>query len=156
MLRNARYAAVLLILIFLAPAWAMAQDQWAGRWWDRPRIAERLDITAGEKASLDDLYNQARRNLLDLKNEVEKQRLELEIALEAQPLNKDAAMERFLGVEEARSRLATERFRFLLEIRSLLGRDRFQDLKRFFEAQRRGRGPAPGGSPAPGPGRPAQ
>ena len=92
MLRNARYAAVLLILIFLAPAWAMAQDQWAGRWWDRPRIAERLDITAGEKASLDDLYNQARRNLLDLKNEVEKQRLELEIALEAQPLNKDAAM----------------------------------------------------------------
>lgn len=128
---------VLSCIVFLAVVWlpgiCMGQVMLPGKWWRVPQISERLDLSASEKAQLDDLFFQNRRKLLQFKRTLEQEQTELQAMLEADPLDEATVVEKLRKLEEARTNLASERFRFILEVRKLLGLERFQRLKAVFK-----------------------
>jgi len=129
---------VLLLLIFMAvPATVMGKDMPVGKWWHRPAMASKLNLSEAEKSKLDEKYIESRRNLIKLKNVVESEGFELEVLLENEPLDEAKTLEQHKRMEKARSDLANERFRFVLEVRKIIGLERFQELKASFQKFRR-------------------
>jgi Spy/CpxP family protein refolding chaperone len=114
------------------PAAAAGQDVPPGKWWQIPQVSRRLDLTAGEKNRLDDLFYASRRKLIELKGRVESEQLKLDHLLEAANTDQKAVEAQFERLESARSALADERFQFLLEVRRILGFERFRELKMIY------------------------
>lgn len=128
-----------------------------GRWWKKPKVAEKLKLTGQEKKELDNLYIQNRRRLIDLKSNMEKAKFELELIAEEEDFNKSASISLFKKLQEARTNMAVESFTLYVEVRQLLGYGRFQKLKSAMQGrmeQRRGgqgrRGQREGGGPQGG------
>ncbi len=119
------------------PATVMGKDMPVGKWWHRPAVASKLNLSEAEKSKLDEKYIESRRNLIKLKNMVESEGFELEVLLESEPLDEAKALEQHKRMEKARSDLAIERFRFVLEVRKIIGLERFQELKASFQKLRR-------------------
>lgn len=139
----------LLILVAMAlltssPVWAKRGGKGGfgdfqlppGKWWRMPEAVSRLNLTADEQNSLDEMYVQSRRKTIDLKSNLEKERLELEVLVNAAQLDENACRDRFSGMQAARSALAAEWFNHVLEVRKLLGYDRYQILKEEFQKRR--------------------
>ena len=66
---------------------AMSGQGEHGRWWDNPKIAERLKLTDAQRKAMDDTLQQHRETLVDLRGSLEKAELELEPL--AQPMVED-------------------------------------------------------------------
>ena len=103
-----------------------------GRWWQMPRVEEKLGLTAEEKTKLDSLYYDNRGKMIDLKGTVSKAQLELEQILDSESLNEANALSQFRKLLNARDRMAEARFAHLLKVRQVLGNERFQKLKMSF------------------------
>jgi Spy/CpxP family protein refolding chaperone len=138
MLRRSFYIALLLVFV-AAPIPVLGDDIPIGKWWHRPGMASKLNLTDAEKVKLDQAYIESHRNLIKLKNVVESERFELEVLLESEPLDEINVLEQNKRLEKARSDLAQERFRYILEVRKIIGHDRFQELKASFKKFRRQR-----------------
>jgi len=100
-----------------------------GKWWHVPEIAEKLGVTTDEKAKLDELALERKRELIDLKSAVQRQELELEAILDQADFDATACKDQFGKLLEARQEVATERFGFHVEVRELLGLDRYRELR---------------------------
>ena len=124
---------VLFLIIFLLPINAMAQRMKYGKWWQRPEIAQQINLTDEETTNLDNQFLESRRKMIDLKSNVEKEQLELEWLLEAKDLDEKAVRKQRQKLEEARSALDAERFELILQTRKILGYERFQEVKAYME-----------------------
>jgi Spy/CpxP family protein refolding chaperone len=127
--------------LVLGATWAAAQPMGVpqGRWWERPRIAEKLALTAEQKARLESIAMTSAKTMIDLKAEVEKAELDLKGAADTEPLAAARIREAFKVLQQARSRLETERFEMLLKDREVLTTEQWhqlQELKRDRERQR--------------------
>lgn len=138
---------ILLVLIFvfglasigMAKSSGFAEGGWShgkesigmpsGKWWKRPKVAEKIGITEEEKEKLDNMYYKHRYQIIDLQSQVQKERLELEQLLDRKDFNAKASIDHFAKLQKAHNTRAAERFRFLVQVRELLGLDRFQQLK---------------------------
>jgi Spy/CpxP family protein refolding chaperone len=141
---------VMWVVLLLAPVAAMAEsDSPPGRWWQIPALAEKLDLSAQERKSLESLYSQKRKVLFEMRSDVEKQRIELESSLEKEPLDQRAVKEQYRKLEEKRQKLSAERFQYLLEVRKIIGRDRYLKLMTMAKERRSGRGGAQDDEPSP-------
>jgi Spy/CpxP family protein refolding chaperone len=129
------------MLMLLVPVAARAEgDSPPGRWWQIPALAEKLDLSAQERQSLESLFTERRKVLFAMRSEVEKQRFELENILEARNLDQRAAFDQFRKLDEKRQKMALERFKYLLEVRKVLGSDRYIKLMNMAKDYRGGRG----------------
>jgi Spy/CpxP family protein refolding chaperone len=116
-----------------------------GRWWQRPRVAAKLGLTAAQKQKLETTTVEHARVMIDLKATVEKAELELRLAADASPFDADRVRAVFARLQQARMRLETERFELLLAQRELLSPEQWQELRglaRELMERRRGGGGA--------------
>jgi Spy/CpxP family protein refolding chaperone len=97
-----------------------------GKWWHKPEIIEKLDLTADEQAKLDELALERERKLIDLRSNVQRQALELEAILDQEDFDRSACLDQFGKLVDARTEVATEQFDFHVEVRELLGLDRYR------------------------------
>ena len=109
-----------------------------GRWWQKPEIAEELDLTADEQEKLDVLFLESQRALIDLRSNVQRQELELEALLEQADFDRRACIDQFDRRVDARSEVARRRFAFHVEVRELLGLDRYRELRATLRDRHRG------------------
>jgi Spy/CpxP family protein refolding chaperone len=100
-----------------------------GKWWKRPKLAEKIGITEEEKEKLDNIYYKHRYQMIDLHSQVQKERLELEQRIDSKDFDTKVCIDHFTRLQKARNNRAAERFRFLIKVRELLDLDRFQQLK---------------------------
>jgi Spy/CpxP family protein refolding chaperone len=117
-----------LMALWLVPAPVLGQEIGQGRWWRWPRLAERLQLTEGQRTQLDEKFYASRRHLIDLRAQVEREQLEVQRLLEREPLDDTAVLAQFKNLDAARAKLARERFAFIVEIRKIVGLDRFKQL----------------------------
>ncbi len=100
-----------------------------GRWWERPRAAERLALSAEQRARLEELTIRHARELADLKAEVEKAEIDLRAAADREPFDAAAVRRAFTALQQARSRMEAQRFEMLLAIRETLTAPQWALLK---------------------------
>jgi len=144
--------------VVLAAAGAVAQPLGVpqGRWWERPRFADGLMLSAEQKARLETLTVENARGMIDLKATVEKAELDLRTAAEAEPFDAAKVRAAFREVQQARTRLENERFESLLRVREVLNAEQWRRLRELTRdavrervQERRG---GPGGPPMGPPG----
>ena len=120
---------LMLAMLLMGAGATFAAEMPVSKWWNNAVLTERLNLTAQQKALLDEKYIEARRRLIQMKGDLETQRFELEVLLEQDPLDEPRIMDHFRMLESLRAGLVKVGFEFILDTRRILGVERFRQLK---------------------------
>jgi len=115
-----------------------------GRWWNNPRIVERLKLTDEQRKEFDSILLEHREKLIDLRANVEKAELEMEPLVRADQPNEAQILAQIDKVAQARAELEKANARYLLAIRSKLTPEQWkqvQDFRQNHDQMRREWGP---------------
>ena len=100
-----------------------------GRWWNNPRIVERLKLTDAQRKEFDGIFLQHREKLIDLRANLAKAELALEpLVSDAQP-NETKILAQIDKVAQARAELEKANAAFLLAIRGKLTAEQWTQLQ---------------------------
>src|ERR1035438_8115909 len=133
-----------------------------GRWWNNPRIVERLKLTDDQRKQFDQILLQHRETLIDLHANLAKAELALEPLVRDDQPNESAILAQIDKVAQARAELEKANARYLLALRSKLTPEQWKQVQEFREnrGQMRGNwgegghGPVEPGGGGPGRGGP--
>ncbi len=124
------------------------------RWWDNPRLATALKLTADQQKAMDGILYAHREKLIDLQADLEKANLGMQPLMNADEPNKEAIEAQIDKVVEARAALEKANANFLLDLRMQLTPDQWKQVKAFREGGMRDRMHGPDGhgwgGPRPG------
>jgi Spy/CpxP family protein refolding chaperone len=123
-----------------------------GRWWNNPRVIERLKLTDDQRKAFDGIMMEHREKLIDLRANVEKAELEMEPLVGADQPNEAKILSQIDKVAQARAELEKANARFLLAIRNKLTPEQWKQVQAF----RDNRGQQRDGKEFRGPGRDGQ
>lgn len=134
-----------------------------GRWWNNPKIAEKLNLTEDQRKAMDAIFQQHREQLVDLRANVEKAEIAMDPLVKADQPNESAVLAQIDKVAQARAELEKANARFLFELRAKLTPDQWKQVQEFRQShegmhQMRHGGPGrmgtggDGGTPPPPPG----
>ena len=115
-------------LLIVGSAWAQPLAMPPGRWWERPRLAAELALSAEQRATLDTVALAHAKTMVDLKGEVEKAELDLRMASDAEPFDVRPVRDAFAALQQRRGRLELERFEMLLKVREVLSAEQWKKL----------------------------
>jgi len=145
---------------------AMRSHNEFGRWWNNPKITERLKLTDDQRKAMDDIFQKHREKLIDLRANLEKAEVEMEPLVKADQPNESAVMSQIDKVAQARAELEKANARFLFALRAKLTPEQWKQVQEFrqnrgemrhdWRHDGRGRGEGPGngddkGAPPPPP-----
>lgn len=143
---------------------AMGPHAGFGRWWNNPKIVEKLKLTDDQRKAMDQVFQEHREKLVDLRANVQKAEIEMEPMVRADQPNESAVMEQIDKVAQARAELEKANARFLFALRAKLTPDQWKQVQEFRQnhegAHREwrksgrglGSGPDQGGQTPPPPG----
>ena len=122
-----------------------------GRWWNNPKVVERLKLTDEQRKSFDGILLDHRAKLIDLRASLEKAELTLEPLMSDDSPNEAKILAQIDKVAQARAELEKANAGFLLAIRAKLTPEQWKQVQVFranHEHEGRGReerGPGHGG-----------
>ena len=99
-----------------------------GRWWNNPKVIERLKLTDDQRKEMDQILLEHREKLIDMRAGVEKAELEMEPLVGADQPNEQGILAQIDKIAQARAELEKANARFLLAIRAKLTPDQFKEL----------------------------
>lgn len=100
-----------------------------GRWWNNPRLVEKLKLTDVQRKDFDDIYLQHREKLIDLRASLQKAELALEpLMRDAQP-NEAKILAQIDKVAQARAELEKANAAFWLAIRGKLTAEQWAQVQ---------------------------
>jgi Spy/CpxP family protein refolding chaperone len=127
-------------LILLGAVQAQAKDMHCGmhnfKWWQSPELSKDINLTAGEKQSLDDLFVKNRNTLIDLDSSLEKAQFKLHDMLEKDSVDETSVLAQNKVVEEDRLKISDEHIKYMLGMKKILGQDRYHQLMVKFHEMR--------------------
>ena len=113
-----------------------------GRWWDNPRVAQDLNLSADQKQRMDNIFQDSRLKLIDLHASLQKEEATLEPLIAADSPDEPKILAQIDRVAQARAELEKANARMLLSVRQVLTADQWSKLKAERES-RRHEGPGP-------------
>lgn len=108
-----------------------------GKWWENPRVVERVRLTAEQQTAIADLVYEHALEMIDLKAALEKAELELKTRVDRRQIEPDRVRASFRAFQAARMALESERFEMLLGVRQLLGPEQWDELQALHREVRR-------------------
>ena len=100
-----------------------------GRFWNKPRLVEKLKLTDVQRKEFDDIYLEHREKLIDLRANLQKAELALEpLVSDSQP-NETKILAQIDKVAQARAELEKANAAFLLAIRGKLTAEQWTELQ---------------------------
>jgi Spy/CpxP family protein refolding chaperone len=122
-----------------------------GRWWNNPKIIERLKLTDDQRKAFDQTLLDHRAKLIDLRANVEKAELAMEPLVQSDQPNEGAILAQIDKLAQARAELEKANARYLLALRSKLTPEQWKQVQEF-RANRGREGWGPRGHRPDGPG----
>lgn len=111
---------VIATLALLVAGAAFAQQMPPGRWWQRPDVVERLQLTQEQQSRLDAVWTGAASDLIDAKAEMDKAEVALRAELDQASLNRANVQKVVARLNEARSRRFAREMMMLVDMRGIL------------------------------------
>jgi Spy/CpxP family protein refolding chaperone len=121
-----------------------------GRWWNNPKVVEKLKLIDDQRKGFDGILLQHRETLIDLRGNVEKAELAMEPLMRDDQPNEAKILSQIDKVAQARAELEKANARYLLAIRSKLTPEQWKLVEAFRADRDRGmrdRGPERQGGP---------
>ena len=100
-----------------------------GRWWNNPKIVEKLNLTDDQRKAMDQILLDHREKLIDMRAALDKAELAMEPLMQDDQPNESQILAQIDKVAQARAELEKANARFLLAIRAKLSPDQWKDLK---------------------------
>ncbi len=125
-----------------------------GRWWNNPKVAERLKLTDEQRKAFDNILLEHREKLIDLRASLQKTELALEPLMGNDQPDEEKILAQIDKIAQARAELEKANAGFLLAIRAKLTPEQWKLIQAFRAEHRAGRewrDRGPGGR-VPGPG----
>ena len=110
---------------------AMGPHGGFGRWWNNPKIVEKLKLTDDQRKAMDQIFQEHREKLVDLRANVEKAEIEMEPLVRADQPNEQAVLAQIDKVAQARAELEKANARFLFALRAKLTPDQWKQVQEF-------------------------
>ncbi len=130
---------ILIVLMVAGPLIAAEFDLPPGKWWENPRVAERIGLTEEQQKQIRDVVYDHARRMIDLKADVDRSGLDLKQAVDRDDFAPDAVRSAYVAFQNARHKLENERFEMLLAVRQLITTEQWkslQEIRRRFQEQR--------------------
>ena len=102
-----------------------------GRWWNNPKMIERLKLTEEQRKAMDDIFQQHREKLVDLRANLEKAEIAMEPLVKADQPNESAVMSQIDKVAQSRAELEKANARFLFALRAKLTPEQWKQVQDF-------------------------
>ena len=139
-----------------------------GRWWNNPKVAEKLKLTDDQRKAFDQILLEHREKLIDLRANLEKAEIPMQSLMDADQPDEAKILAQIDKTVQARAALEKANASFLLALRSKLTPEQWKQMKEMREShppmgdgafrdrqrQERGMGKGPNGgqaTPPPGP-----
>jgi periplasmic protein CpxP/Spy len=110
---------------------AFGGNGFQGRWWNNPRVIEKLKLTDDQRKQFDQILLEHRESLIDLRANLEKAELKLEPLVRDDQPNETAILAQIDKVAQARAELEKANARYLLALRSKLTPDQWKQVQAF-------------------------
>jgi Spy/CpxP family protein refolding chaperone len=102
-----------------------------GRWWNNPRIVERLKLTDEQRKTFDGIFLAHREKLIDLRANLEKSELAMEPLMRDDSPNEVGILAQIDKIAQARAELEKANARFLLALRARLTPEQWKTVQAF-------------------------
>jgi periplasmic protein CpxP/Spy len=110
---------------------AMRSHNEFGRWWNSPKMVERLKLSDDQRKAMDDIFQNHREKLIDLRATLEKAEVAMEPLVRADQPNESAVMTQVDKVAQARAELEKANARFLFALRAKLTPEQWKQVQEF-------------------------
>src|SRR5580698_4575791 len=100
-----------------------------GRWWNDPKVAQQIGLTADQQKKMDDIMQQNRLKLIDLNAALQKQETIMQPLMEADQPDEGKILSQIDAIAQARAELEKGNARMLLGIRQVLTPDQWKKLQ---------------------------
>lgn len=100
-----------------------------GRWWRRPAVAAKLELTREQQAKLDEVFQSAANELIDAKADVRKLQLALRTELEQPSVRRDEVRRLGSQLNAARGKLFDRELMMLVDMRGVLSEHQWTELQ---------------------------
>ena len=101
----------------------------AGKWWDRPEMVNRLNLTAGQRHKMNDIFQQSRVKLRELHDALDKGEGSLEPLMRANQVDDSKVLPLIDHIAQARAELERGEARLLLAFRHVLTAEQWDLLQ---------------------------
>lgn len=134
---------IVIALIVLAGTMAAeAQQLPPGKWWQRPELAQRLELTRDQQDRLDAIFRASANELIDAKAEVDKLHVALRGEIDRPQLQRQDVQRVAAQLNVARGRLFERELMMLVDMHGVLNQEQWNRLRTHLDRmQDRGRGP---------------
>ncbi|MGO9229429.1 MAG: Spy/CpxP family protein refolding chaperone [Bryobacteraceae bacterium] len=110
------------------PEHSMMMPGPAGKWWDNPDLAKRLNLTGEQQKKMDEVFQQNRLRMIDLHAALEKEEATLDPLIEAANPDDSKVLPQIDRVAQARAELEKANARLLLGLRHVLTPEQWKTL----------------------------
>lgn len=109
------------VLLFVAATVAQAQQPMPyGKWWQRPAMASKLQLTPDQQQKLDDIFKGSQDELLDARADVKKLEIDFRRELNRSELRRPVLQKAASDLSAARARMFDRELLMLVEMRTVL------------------------------------
>ena len=139
MIRRVIIAAVLLASAVLADA----QQLPPGKWWRKPEVVQRLQLTNEQQDRLDEIFRGAADDLIDAKAAVEKLQIAIRGELDRAQVRRPELQKIARQLSEARGKLFERELMMLVDMRGVLEEEQWRTLRDFLDRRPGAQQPPP-------------
>ena len=124
------------VLAMLSAGAAFAQLP-PGRWWRRPEVVQRLNLTEEQQNRLESIFRSAAPDLIDLKAEVDKANIALRGEIDQPQLDRAAIHRAALRLNDARGKLFDRELTMLADMRGVLNDAQWDRMRAQLDSMQR-------------------
>lgn len=100
----------------------------AGKWWDRPEMVKRLEITPEQQKQIEAVFQQSRPHLIDLRANLEKEEVQMGDFMRGPQLDDAKILPAIDRIAQARAELEKANARLMLAVRHALTPEQWRKL----------------------------
>jgi hypothetical protein len=112
-----------------------------GKWWRRPEVVNRLELSADQQDRLDAIYRASASDLIDLRGTVEKENIMLRGELDQPQLNRTNIQHIAAQLNDARGRLFQRELVMLVDMRAVLNDQQWNRMRAEIEQMKEQQAP---------------
>ena len=113
-----------------------AQQMPPGKWWRRPEVIQRLELTNEQQDQLDEVFRAAADELIDAKAAVEKLQVQLRGELDRAQVRRPELQRIARQLSEARGKLFERELMMLADMRGVLDEQQWRKVREFMDHHR--------------------
>lgn len=124
-----KWLIICVLIAAVPPLGAQEFDLPPGKWWEDPRLAERIGLGEEQQDRIRDLVYKGAREMIDFKAAADVAGLDLAEVVNSSQFDPEAVRTAYAAYQNARRQLENARFEMLLEVRQVLTNEQWQKLQ---------------------------